>query len=159
MIKVIGIGNLLMGDDGIALRVIDYIKEDLENLNLGIKSIKSETDFNFALDNIDNGDFIFIIDGTLLDIDCGQITQISLEKVDKYLNHSFFSHNISLLWLINNLGLQVSGLIIGIEVLKVDFSLEISKELEIKFCEICSKIYKIIKEKSLEYVKKGESSA
>jgi len=52
MIKIIGIGNSLMGDDGIALKVIDYIQEEINQLKLGIKCIKAETDFNYALNNI-----------------------------------------------------------------------------------------------------------
>ena len=52
MIKIIAIGNLLMGDDSIGLRIIDAIEEKLKGLDLDIKCIKAETDFNYALDNI-----------------------------------------------------------------------------------------------------------
>lgn len=153
MIKVIAIGNLLMCDDGIALKVIDYIREDIEKLNLGVKCIKAETDLNFAIDSIENDDFIFIIDSTLIGIDCGQLTQISLGKVDKYFKNSFSSHNMSLLSSLDKLEIKVHGIIIGIEASKVEVGLGISNQLEKRFNKVCTEVYKIIKEKSLEHLK------
>jgi len=159
MIKIIAIGNSLMGDDGIALKVIDFIEEDVKQLDLGIKCIKAETDFDFALDNIEDGDYLFILDGTLLGIDCGQITKISFGEVDKYPKNSLSIHNMNLLSLIEHFKIEVGGFILGIEVRQVGFNLDISKEIMVIFEEICRKIYEIIKINSLEYVKKGESSA
>ncbi|MDS0527797.1 hydrogenase maturation protease [Clostridium sp. SHJSY1] len=152
MIKIIAIGNLLMCDDGVAIKVIDYIKANIEKLDLGIECIEAETDINFALDSVENGDFIFIIDSTLIGLKCGQITQISLEKVDKYFKNSFSSHNMSLPLALNSLRINVNGIIIGIEVNKVEFGLGISKELKKRFNEVCNEIYEIIKKRSLEYI-------
>lgn len=153
MIKVIAIGNLLMCDDGIALKVIDYIREDIENLQLGIECIKAETDFNFAVDNIENDDFIFVMDSTLMGINCGQITQISLAKVDKYFNNSFSSHNMSLVSALDKLEIKVNGIIIGIEAGKVELGLGISNQLQKRFDKVCTEVYKIIKKKSLEHLR------
>jgi hydrogenase maturation protease len=153
MIKIIAIGNSLMGDDGIALKVLDYIEEDIKQLDLGIKCIKAETDFNFALDNIEEGDYLFILDSTLLGLECGEITQIHLGEVGKYQNNSLSIHNMNLLSLIEHFKIKVRGYILGIEIGTVNFNLDISKEIKVSFKEICCKIYTIIKEKSLEYVK------
>ncbi|MBD7910829.1 MULTISPECIES: hydrogenase maturation protease [Clostridium] len=157
MIKVIAIGNTLMSDDGIAIKVVDNIHEDLEKL--GIKCVKAETDFNFALDNIECGDFIFIVDSTLFNLNCGQITQISLNKVDKYSKHLLSAHNMNLIWLINNMGVDVKGIILGIEIHDIKFGIKISDGLERKFSEICNAVFRIIKEKSLECYKEGKSNA
>jgi hydrogenase maturation protease len=159
MIKVIGIGNLLMGDDSIALKVIDSIERRVKQLNLEIKCIKAETDFNFALDNIEDGDYLFILDSTLLGLEYGQITQIPLAEVEKYSNNSLSIHNMNLLSLIKHFKIDIRGFILGIEAAEVKFSLEISKELKDRLEEICQEVYTIIKENSLEYVKKGENSA
>lgn len=159
MIKVIGIGNLLMGDDGISLKIIDSIEEELKKLNLSIECIKAETDFNYALDNIQNGDLLFILDSTLLGLECGQITKISLNEFGRYSSNLLSVHGMSLLSLINHSNIEIEGFILGIEVVEVGFSLEITNGLKIKFKEICSEVYKIIKANSLEYMKKGETSA
>ncbi len=159
MIKVIGIGNLLMGDDSISLKIIDSIEEELKKLNLSIECIKAETDFNYALDNIQNGDLLFILDSTLLGLECGQITKISLNEAEKYSSNLLSIHGMSLLSLINYSNTEIEGFILGIEVVEVGFSLEITNELKTKFKEICSEVYKIIKDNSLEYMEKGETSA
>ena len=116
MIKIIGIGNSLMGDDGIALKVIDSIERRIEQLDLEIKCIKAETDFNFALDNIEDGDYLFILDSTLLGLEYGQITQIPLAEVDKYPNNSLSIHNMNLLSLIKHFKIEIRGFVLGIEV-------------------------------------------
>lgn len=159
MIKIIAIGNLLMGDDSIGLKIMDAIEEKIEDLNLEIKCIKAETDVNYALDNIEDGDFIFILDSTLLGLECGQITKLSLDEEIRCQKNFLSIHNMSLISLINHFNISVKGLILGIEVVKVSFELEISKELKEKFEQICHEVYTIIKEKSLEYVKTGENSA
>lgn len=151
MIKVIGIGNLLMGDDSIALRIIDSIEEKLNQLNLRIRCIKAETDFNYALDNIQNGDFIFILDSTLLGLEYGQITKIPLGEAENYSNNLLSIHSISLISLINRSNIEIKGLILGIEVAKVEFSLDITNELKERFEKICSEVYTIIKTNILEY--------
>jgi len=159
MIKIIGIGNSLMGDDSIALKVIDSIQKKVEELESDIKCIKAETDFDFALDNIEDGDYLFILDGTLLGLEYGQVTQIPLAQVEKYSTYSLSIHNLNLLSLINHFNVKVEGLILGIEVVQVKFSLEISQELKDRFKKICFQVYTIIKEKSLEYKKKGVNNA
>ncbi len=155
MIKIIGIGNLLMGDDGVGVKAIQKIEDKINKLNLNIKCIQAETDVNYALDNIENGDFLFIIDSTLLGKKAGEITQISLEEASKYKNNSLSIHNMSLLSLIKNLDIEVKGIILGIEVIEVSFSLDISQEIKESFEQICEEVYEII----LEYIKKGEANA
>lgn len=159
MIKVIAIGNLLMGDDGIALKIIDSIKRKVKQLDLEIQCIKAETDFDFALDNIEDGDFIFILDGMLLDLESGQVMQVPLTQGKNLAANSLSIHSISLLTLISQCNFMIRGFIIGIQVKEVNFSLEISSELKNKFQQICDKVYTIIKENSLEYLKTGGNNA
>ncbi|ADL50913.1 hydrogenase maturation protease [Clostridium cellulovorans 743B] len=172
MIKVIAIGNFLMGDDGIALKVIDEVekkflkeKEKLENgkqleeIYSQLTFIKAETDFNFALDNIEAGDFLLILDSTLLMLDYGTITEILISEFQNHSNYSLSMHNRSLLSFIKHLNIKVEGFILGIEVAKVAFSLDLSEKLKDKFQQICDEAYTIIMEKSLEYIKKGSNIA
>ena len=162
MIKIIAIGNSLMGDDGVALRVIDELEKSFKEdrkIYSNIRFIKAETDFNFALDNIEAGDFVFIIDSTLLNLDYGTLTQIPVSEFQDYSGYKLSIHNMSLISLIKHLDIKVEGFILGIEVAKVNFSLDISEELKKRFQGICNQVYSIVKAKSLEYLKKGGNSA
>lgn len=144
MIKIIAIGNLLMGDDGIALKVVDLIKEKVSNNNLDIECIKAETDFDYALDNIKDGDYIYILDSTLLGLEYGQISKIPIEESEMFSFNELSVHSVNLLTLIKHYNLNVSGYIIGIEVADVSFSLNISNELKIRFERICSEVFENI---------------
>jgi hydrogenase maturation protease len=148
-----------MCDDGIALRVIDSIEGKLEELGLGIRCIKAETDFNYALDNIEKGDIIFILDSTQLGEELGQITQIPLNNYMQCSNEILSVHNMSLLSLIKHFKIEISGAVLAIKVSEVKFSLKITSELNQRFEQICNEIYLIIKELSLKYLKMGEDIA
>ena len=65
MIKVFGIGNILLGDDGIGVRVVEKIKEEIKNISEDIDVIIGETDYLYCLNQIDEDDTIVIIDSTI----------------------------------------------------------------------------------------------
>lgn len=146
MIKVIGIGNILMCDDGIPMKIINVIEHKLRKLDLDIQFIKAETDLDFALDCLVDNDFIFIIDSTYFGIECGAVTLISLEEDEQYIKASSFMHNKSLISEIKNTKFNISGFIIGIEVDQICFSLSLSKKMIRQFDNVCNKVYEIIKE-------------
>jgi hydrogenase maturation protease len=50
MIKVIGIGNRLMMDDGITIAILENLKNNLDSM--GIEVIIRETDFQFCFYSI-----------------------------------------------------------------------------------------------------------
>lgn len=146
MIKVIGIGNILMCDDGIPMKIINVIEHKLRKLDLDIQFIKAETDLDFALDCLVDNDFIFIIDSTYFGIECGAVTLISLKENEQYVKASSFMHNKSLISEIKNTKFNISGFIIGIEVDQICFSLSLSKKMVRQFDNVCNKVYEIIKE-------------
>ncbi|GFZ32263.1 hypothetical protein CSC2_27890 [Clostridium zeae] len=144
MIKIIGIGNILMSDDGISMKIIDSIEDKLMKLGLELECVKAETDLDYALDCIDNGDTVVIIDSTNFGIECGELTVVPLDKGRLYENNRFFMHNISLISSINKAELYIDGLIIGIEVDRICFNMELSKKLESRFEDITKEVYEII---------------
>ncbi|GKU26502.1 hydrogenase maturation protease [Clostridium folliculivorans] len=146
MIKVIGIGNILMCDDGIPMKIINVIEHKLRKLDLDIQFIKAETDLDFALDCLVDNDLIFIIDSTYFGIECGSVTLIPLDDNERYISSSSFMHNRSLVSEIKNSKFNISGFIIGIEVDQICFSLSLSKKMVKEFNNVCNKVYEIIKE-------------
>ncbi|WP_089041037.1 hydrogenase maturation protease [Clostridium acetobutylicum] len=90
MIKVIALGNTLMEDDGIGIVVVNKLKETLEKNNIDV--IIGETDFDFCISQIQDGDFIFFVDAAFYGKCPGEIT---VTPLNKYKNKCYFQHNIS----------------------------------------------------------------
>ncbi|GFP74561.1 hydrogenase maturation protease [Clostridium fungisolvens] len=154
MIKVIGIGNILMCDDGIPMKIINAIEHRLRRLDLDMQFIKAETDLDFALDCLSDDDLIFIIDSTYFGVECGTVTLISLEENEQYIKSSSFMHNKSLISEIRNTKLNISGFIIGIEADQICFSLSLSKKMVKQFENVCNEVYEIIKENCTSLISK-----
>lgn len=127
-IKVIAIGNILMGNDSIGIRAVKKIKSYLRAY--GINTIIGETDFQYCISMINDGDFIFIIDAACVGIELGDITVISLDEYDYGIENCCTQHSCSLLNLINIYHKNIKGYILGIEVKDIVCSLNISSDLE-----------------------------
>lgn len=141
-IKCIAIGNRIMGDDSIGIKVAEMISPLLVQAH--IELIIGETDNDYSLSKIENGDLLFIIDSTFFDINPGTVTHIPIDEVIGQ-HHEFFSqHQPSLFYLLKTYGKEVEGYMIGIEVAKIDFSLELSETLKTRFLSICEEVYLFI---------------
>ncbi|WP_425447353.1 hydrogenase maturation protease [Dethiothermospora halolimnae] len=158
MIKVIGIGNRLMGDDAIGLKVLEKIQYDIKEIDEKIDIIFGETDFLYCLDNISNNDIVIILDSTYLGLDAGNITLFTFEEYIKYIDKPKGQHDINLIDMIIKNNKNIVGYIIGIEVFDISFNLDISYHLETKFDYICDNVLNKIK-LILKMIELGEYNA
>lgn len=142
-IKIIAIGNILMGDDGVGIRVGEKMKDKLERINIEV--VLGETDFQYCVSKIQQGDFLFLLDASIMGKKPGEITVIPIENYI-YKGNVYSEHGCSLLTLINLYRKEVKGYIIAIEVEEVKFSLNLSNILESKLNNITKEIIEIIKE-------------
>lgn len=144
--KVIGIGNRIMMDDAIGIRVLEELEEDLKALNF--ECIIGETDIEFTLNAINNGDFIIIIDSSYFGNKPGTVFSMELNQLRRFNEKGYSLHQLSLVKILNNFKhLNITGKLITIEAGKIDFGLELSEELSIQL--------EIIKHKVLNEVKKS----
>jgi hydrogenase maturation protease len=140
-VKFIAIGNRIMGDDTIGIKVAEELSEKL--INEKIEVIFGETDFEYALSKIDDGDLIFIIDSTYFELIPGTVTLTSIN--DLSLGNNLTSqHQPSLIHLIKLYGKNIKGFVIGIEIDKIEFSTELSETLKRKLNQICEDVYVFI---------------
>ena len=146
MMKIFGIGNILLGDDGVGIRVVDKIKEEIKNISEDIDVIIGETDYLYCLNQIEEDDTIVIIDSTYLDINPGYVSYFDLKGCNKFIKYFNSQHESNLVKSILIENLNVKGYLIGIEIGKVDFSLELSKTIKDNFYNICLDVLKYIKE-------------
>lgn len=142
MIKVIGIGNRFMMDDGIAIAVLECIKDKLESI--GIEVIVGETDFQFCFHLLKEDDFIFILDAAYSGSSVGSVHSYKLQEAFTAYGEANFQHDMSVFDLMRLHSKPLKGYLIGIEIAKVQFGCRLSEELKIKFNGICHEVEKII---------------
>jgi hydrogenase maturation protease len=139
--KVIAIGNILMKDDGIGIRVAEGIRERLEKC--GIEVIIGETDFEYCASKIEEGDFLYIIDAAYSGKTPGEITVIPIENYRHEAN-LYSQHGYSVINIIFLHYKLISGYIIGIEISEIDYHLNLSDELTSRLKEISENVFEEI---------------
>ncbi len=140
MIKVFGIGNILLCDDAIGVRILEKLIDPIKSLSPHIEGIIGETDCYFCMDCIDKDDFIIIIDSTYLDLEPGTISYLPFSECDTFIKTTHSAHEMNLLKMLRSEYPEIQGFLIGIEISRIDFSLELSPTLHTKFDEICKQI-------------------
>lgn len=145
-VKLVAIGNAIMGDDGIALKVAESIRNELEQE--GISVIIGETDTDYCLSEITDCDLVFILDATCFGTKPGSVSISSLDNI-KCESPWLFQHGLNLIMLIQRCKLQTSCRIdsiyvIGIEAESIEFSLNISSTLCKEYNTICEKVVRLV---------------
>lgn len=137
-VLVIGIGSLVMRDDGIGSQVVEAIKRRL--CKHDIASFVGETDFQRCFDEIKPGDLVVIVDAMAQGNQSGSIDimplSVALENRGKFRSQ----HDFSLFDLIELHAPQTQGYFIGIEPSTIDFGFYLSPPLKERFEQICSDV-------------------
>ena len=141
-VKCIAIGNRIMGDDSIGIKVLEELSLQFKEEN--IECIFGETDINYALSKIDNGDFLLILDSTYFGKIPGTVTFTPIEESIIQYQHIYSQHQPSLINLLKTYKKSVKGFVIGIEVQEIYFGLELSDMLMKKFLYICEEVSNFI---------------
>jgi len=144
--KVIGIGNRIMMDDAVGIKIIEELEQELKALNL--QCIIGETDIEFTLNAIDDGDFIIIIDSSYFGLLPGTVLSMELRNLEAFNEKGYSLHQLSLVKILSNFKLlNIKGNLITIEAAEIDFGIELSEELNNQL--------DFIKEKVLIEIKKS----
>jgi len=139
---VIGIGSLVMRDDGIGSRVVEAIENDLQKLD--IASFVGETDFQSCFDEIKPDDYVIIIDAMSQGKKPGSVDVMLLSDALKNRCKLRTQHEFSLFDLIALHAPRMPGYFIGIEAAEIGFGFELSKSLTENFKRICADVLNII---------------
>lgn len=151
--KVIAIGNTLMRDDGIGIEVAKEIEEKL--LKKGIEVIYGETDVQYSISNVQEDDYIFILDAAYYGKNPGEIISLPLNNFvstkKRYSGHSYSFLDLLKLYYPN-----VQGEIYAIQIEEVKFgiglSLVLQEKLKVISQEILDEIEKSIEENKIDKV-------
>lgn len=145
MTKIFGIGNILLCDEGIGVKIIQNLKGKLESLGGDIEVIIGETDDFYCINKIEDYDKVIIVDSTYFMTRPGLVIVKRLEDCDEFVNYEYSVHEESLLSLLRKERRDIEGYLIGIEISHIDYSVELSKNLSKKFNAICDRVYEEIK--------------
>ncbi len=141
-ILVIGIGSLIMKDDGIGARVVNAIQSGLLEHDIG--AVVGETDFQFCIDEILPDDFLIVIDAMAPDTMPGSLELMPLSEALMFRAKLRAQHEFSLFDAISLQEPEPEGCLIGIEAAEIGFGLELSEPLNQRFEQICSEVFRAV---------------
>lgn len=144
MIKVFGLGNIIYGDEGIGIKVVEEIREKIKKYEDKVEIIICNSEEKEYLKNINDDDNVILVDSTYFMTRPGAITVKSLEECDEFIRFGYTVDEESLLSLLRKEKRNVNGCLIGIEIYDMSQSAELSKNLKKKFNGICDRVYEEI---------------
>lgn len=145
MIKIFAIGNIILGDDGIGVKVMEFIGAQLESYSEEVKVLIVGIDYIYCLNEINKEDTVILVDSTYFGIEPGRVSVLNLKECDKFISPCRDMHSENLLRVLREEYREIPGYLVGIEVEKVNYSLELSKTLKDNFSEITKKVFSEIK--------------
>jgi hydrogenase maturation protease len=137
-ITVLGIGNLLLKDEGVGAHLVQKLNDIVDDANVNIIDAGTYPDFLSLVD--DNTDKLIIIDAVKTGDKPGSIYRFSFDNVDLdsalpiSLHDIGVSDSLKMMALLNRQ--PKSTIVIGIEPKTIDFGLELSPEVEDKLSEL-----------------------
>lgn len=130
-IIVLGIGNVLMMDDGIGI----YLIEQLSKLNRTphVSFVIGESDIDYCLDEIMKATFVIIVDAVYSGTEPGELTLYPLANLHEYQTLDLSAHNYHLFQSLYQQKEAVKGYLIGVEPHEIKFHIGLSQNLQKKW--------------------------
>jgi len=147
-ITVVGIGNLLLKDEGVGVHLVQKLAGSVNDANVNIIDAGTYPDFLSVVD--DSTDKLIIIDAIKAGERPGTIYRFNLSDADLDLTSPISLHEMGVLDSLKTMALfnrqPKSTVIIGVEPKTIDFGLDLSPEVEEKVPEIIKLVLKEIEE-------------
>jgi hydrogenase maturation protease len=133
-IGVLGIGNMLLKDDGIGVHIVnELLKEDYPN---NVDIVDGGTAILDLLDVFIKNDKVIVVDTLKGGHEPGTIYKISPEEMGSYIKANSSLHDVQVLDMLKNanlLGYNPEVIIIGIEPSEIEFYIGLSDILQNEF--------------------------
>lgn len=139
---VLGIGNRLMGDDGIGVRIAETLA--LDNTVEKVRFAAGETDIEYCLGELADADQCIIIDAACLGNKPCAVNVLDLAEVLKEKRYARSFHDFDLIQGMKINGMMKEGCLITIEVCSVSFATELSPLMTDRFEELVREVRAII---------------
>lgn len=144
MVKIIvlGIGNQLLMDDGIGI----YLTEELarSNVNSHIEYLIGESDIDYCLSQIEDANFVLILDAVLSEKKPGELTVYPLDTLHSYQSLDLSPHNLHLFQALYQQRETIKGFLIGVEPSEIKFHIGLSQVIEEEWSSILCQVSRLI---------------
>lgn len=139
---VLGIGNILMMDDGIGI----YLIEQLSKLNSSsnISFLIGESDIDYCMEQIMEATFVIIVDAVFSGDTPGKLTVYPLSDLHEHQELDISPHNFHLFQLLYLQRESIKGFLIGVEPYEIRFHIGLSKTLNEKWNTILEDVSQTI---------------
>lgn len=139
---VLGIGNRLMGDDGIGVRIVEALGQGkiLDNVRFAV----GETDIDYSLNELFDEDICVIVDASRSGRDPCSVGVFDLKEVFKQRRSALSFHDFDLIHAMKRANMFKDGLLITVEICSAGFSPELSPLMRERFEEIVREVRVII---------------
>jgi hydrogenase maturation protease len=138
-IVVLGVGNILLSDEGIGVRAIEKLQQDYD-LPPEVVVIDGGTTGMEMLEDLSNADHIVIIDAVRSGRAPASIVRLAGEQVPVFFKTKLSPHQIGLsdvLATLEFIGEQPGGVtVIGVEPVSLDTSMSLSPQVEARLPEL-----------------------
>ncbi len=152
-VVILGVGNLLLKDEGVGIHVIHALQNSLLPTNVDLELIDGGTSPNF-LYLLDGADKLIIIDAVEGGNEPGAIYRFRAGDIEQEGKCALSMHEIGLLDDLEMMehmgGKRKDAIIIGVEPKEIGWGLELSSELEQKVPQMV----KVVLDEIMEEVKK-----
>ena len=147
-ITILGIGNLLLKDEGIGIHLVQKLAGVVDDANVKIVDAGTYPDFLSLVD--DNLDKLVIVDAVKTGDKPGTIYRFSSDDIDSDFALPVSAHDIGVVDSLRTMALfnkqPKSTVVIGIEPKTIDFGLDLSPEIEERLPEIVNLVLREIQE-------------
>jgi hydrogenase maturation protease len=141
-IIVLGIGNILMMDDGIGIELIEQLSK--LNRTAHVSFLIGESDIDYCMDQIMDATFVIIVDAVFSGNKPGAITVYPLANLHEYQTLDISAHNFHLFQALYQQRESIKGYLIGVEPDEIRFHIGLSKTLSEKWKTILQDVSQTI---------------
>ena len=155
-ITVLGIGNLLLKDEGIGVHLVQKLAGTVDSTKVDLIDAGTSPEFMSLLGG--NIDKLIVVDAVKAGNEPGTIYRLSPDNLDLDSRPRFSLHDIGVLDNLKTMALlgrlPKSTVIIGVEPKTIEFGLDLSPEVEEKLPKIIDLVLKEIEETTVMEVDK-----
>lgn len=137
-ITVLGVGNRIMGDDGIGVRIVEALAQDVTMRNFHFAA--GETDIDYCLGELEDADRCIIIDASCFGKEPCSIAVQDLKDVFSQRRPACTFHDFDLIHGMKLRDMRKEGILITIEAGFIGFSADLSPLMQERFEEIVREV-------------------